>query len=376
MTLLSKPTPLFTSSTIRHSLLGAGLVSITLLSGCGGSGGGDYSVSDVQPISVAVRNATEKTVVPKVAHFTTQTELLHSNATSFCQTPTESDLEHLQEAYKSTALAWHRIAMYNFGPLQQDILFPRIHRIESMRQRGTDYTVTVRNDLKNFISDTSLDNNFSNKNFQFVGLLPIEVALFENQQTGETNLASVYRSFEQASRKCAYLTGLTNELNEQAHAVRDEWQTEYPNDNYPETLSYQDQLLNNQLNDDIAAQNRYIVAIQEHLDYIKSRKLNGILDAQLSGLTYQQILTSLDSIESFMRAQSDSDYRFFEHMQTLGDTQAIETVETNLAQAKKFAKQQDRQQLAITLGALDGNFKREVPDALDITLGINFSDGD
>lgn len=368
--------PLLIRQITRHSLLGASLVSITLLNGCGGSDGGSYTLSDAEPISVAVRNATEKTVVPEIGQFATQTQQLDSKVTDFCQTPTEPKLTDLQEVYKSTALAWHRIAMYNFGPLHQDVLFPRIHRIESMRQRGTDYSDTVRNDLNNFVSDSNLDNNFADKNFQFVGLLPIEIALFENQQTGATALSSVFTSFEQVPRKCLYLQGLTTDLQQQARSVLDEWQTDYPNPSLAEPQSYQAQLLNNQLNDDLPAENRYIIAIQEHLDYIKTRKLNGTLDAQLSGLTYEQILASLEAIEHFMRAEDDSDYRFFEHMQALGDTQAVETVETNLAQAKQFAQQQDRQQLAIALGALDGNFKREVPDALETTLGINFSDGD
>jgi hypothetical protein len=32
--------------------------------------------------------------------------------------------------------------------------------------------------------------------------------------------------------------------------------------------------------------------------------------------------------------------------------------------------------LEISLGYLDGNFKREIPDSLELDLGINFSDGD
>ena len=37
---------------------------------------------------------------------------------------------------------------------------------------------------------------------------------------------------------------------------------------------------------------------------------------------------------------------------------------------------QNEEMLEITLGFLAGNFKREIPDGLNVVLGINFGDRD
>jgi len=54
----------------------------------------------------------------------------------------------------------------------------------------------------------------------------------------------------------------------------------------------------------------------------------------------------------------------------------VTTVRTNLTAARTAVATENRSDLAIAIGLLDGNFKREIPDSLNVTLSINFTDGD
>jgi hypothetical protein len=47
-----------------------------------------------------------------------------------------------------------------------------------------------------------------------------------------------------------------------------------------------------------------------------------------------------------------------------------------MSSAKQALTNNNQAEFEIYSGILDGNFKREIPDALGVTLGINFSDGD
>jgi hypothetical protein len=59
-----------------------------------------------------------------------------------------------------------------------------------------------------------------------------------------------------------------------------------------------------------------------------------------------------------------------------GFTEQVAIVETNLGAAMQAAAAENRSELAAATGLLDGNFKREIPDSLEVELGVNFTDGD
>ena len=63
-------------------------------------------------------------------------------------------------------------------------------------------------------------------------------------------------------------------------------------------------------------------------------------------------------------------------MKIKGNENFIPAVESSIEQVRQSIADQNVDMLEITLGFLDGNFKREIPDGLNVDLGINFSDGD
>jgi hypothetical protein len=63
-------------------------------------------------------------------------------------------------------------------------------------------------------------------------------------------------------------------------------------------------------------------------------------------------------------------------MASTGSQNAVAAVEDSIVQVRQAIANRDIDMLEISLGFLDGNYKREIPDSLELDLGINFSDGD
>ena len=63
-------------------------------------------------------------------------------------------------------------------------------------------------------------------------------------------------------------------------------------------------------------------------------------------------------------------------MQASGNQTSVDTVRSNLAMARDSISDLDATSFNSAAALLDGNFKREIPDSLDVNLGINFTDGD
>ena len=67
---------------------------------------------------------------------------------------------------------------------------------------------------------------------------------------------------------------------------------------------------------------------------------------------------------------------FYAYMTAAGHQASVDTVKANIAAAKQALQDKDQAGYEAAIGLLDGNFKREIPTALSVSLGLNFSDGD
>jgi len=74
--------------------------------------------------------------------------------------------------------------------------------------------------------------------------------------------------------------------------------------------------------------------------------------------------------------EADLTVSFIGLMDVTGFQVAIGSVKSNIAEIRQSIENEDAAMLDIALGKLDGNFKREIPDGLEVELGINFTDGD
>lgn len=326
-------------------------------------------------LNFALNNVIEKNIVPAISTFKEETDLLQTNATTFCASLNQANLTALQAQWKMLSLQWHRVVMYNLGPLNDDLIFPVINFIESMRQHGTNYTNTVRGELAARLSDATTLNQtyFDSLSFTRVGILALEVLIFEDSNgVHSTDTSLIVSDYQANSRKCDYLTGMIQLLSRHANTLNDGWQINFSSTGKP----FKEILLKGELENGAESVPALITAIQKYLDYLKKRKLEVILDAQIADFFYQNISSALNEIEKMLQGSGADDFRFFDQMISIGFIEQVNIVKSNLAKAKQAALNENRSELTTAIGLLDGNFKREIPDGLNVTLGINFSDGD
>lgn len=322
-----------------------------------------------------MQSTVDYTIVPAFVGFREAAEGLRAEVDVFCAAPDGPGLELVQADWRTLSSAWNTVAAYNLGPLDDDVVTPRILFIESMRQRGIDYTDTVREAYAAALStDATLDAAyFDALTFNQVGLLALEVLVFEDARAGHSQLPDdVVADYLAEPRKCGYLRGVADLLVEDARTVETGW-----TESFLGGEPFRDAMLGTSLPDGREPIVGLLIALQQHLDYVKVRKLEGTLDAQLSGNFYPNLTATLIALEALLEQPApDEAVGIFDFMLAKGLDEDVELVRTNLATAKQAALAEDRTALTAAIALLDGNLKREIPDGLGVELGINFSDGD
>jgi predicted lipoprotein len=328
--------------------------------------------------STAVTEIIDLTVIPATEDFLQQAQQLSSLSDSFC-TPsaTEDKLTALQTQWQTTTEAWYHLLPYNFGPMINDEVSPEYIFIDSLRERGSDYTSTVRNDISTMLDSTDdlTESVFSNKTNTLLGLLPLEIVLFEQSETQSNSNSDIVAEFTAEPRKCDILSGYANQLLSRAENIESGWNTAYKTSGE----SYRNLLLNGGLEDldnedGKSAINKLIVATQEVLDYSKRREIANKAGV-LSGHTWTLMLSLINSVETLIEGDEQATESFADLIAQNYPSYLI-TIRSNIAQAKQNITDQDADAFHATAGQLDGNIKRELSEGLEITLGTNFSDGD
>lgn len=348
--------------------------SLLLLVSCGGERTNDPLEANADSLSLALEEAVNKTIVPTVEGFAQKSQQFNETSTAFCSAPTAAKLGQLQQHWKTLSKQWYKLAVYNFGPVNDDLVFPKINFIDSLRQRGIDYTVTVQNEISSDISGTArLDvAYFSNKDFNRVGLLALELLSFETANSEHSKDAQdIVDEYRSTTRKCDLLKGLSAHHLSTANYIRRGWQSTHLSTG----KSYKSLFLNNQLANDDKPVPLLITAIQTHLDYLAKRNV-ATIGAKAADYSYDNIKASIDEIKQLLNGASNAQASFFDIMTGSGAENSVAIVKDNIIAIEASLQSKNSTQLNANLGLLDGNFKREIPNGLDVELGINFTDGD
>lgn len=316
------------------------------------------------PVDVLVSGITQEQILVDVAAFEAQTEALHEAATTFCEAPATDDLSAARTQWQKTAESWYRVQLFNFGPADADPVFPLFTFIDSLRLRGMDYTESLRSRQQTLLSgDEKLDEAFfTGLHFDEVGLLALEVALF-----ADDDLVAAY---ENEPRRCELLLGLCEQLRARARVLQRGWSDDYEDSGRP----FADLLREGDLPNGRYPLVQIVISAQEYLDYLHDRKVVN-LAGKVSNTSWELLAAALDAIEQLLQGDIEGG-SIIDWMQRLGDPAAAQKVEDDLEVARAALKDQDVEAFEAALATLDGDFKREVPDALGIQLGLNFTDGD
>ena len=364
-----------------RALRGAGLrpaalcvALLILLLNCGGSRQNDPPVASDENLQLALEQTIDNAVLPAVADFYQQAAAYADTAQGFCSQLNETGLQALQAQWRLVFLQWYRLANYNFGPLTSDIVFPAYTFIDSLRLRGTDYTETVRSEISTDMAASWELNDawFAGKTFQRVGLLALESLSFETAASEHSQaVADILAEYGNAPRKCDILQGLARQLAARAESVYLGWVDDFSDSGE----AYRDLFLSAQLDDGAAPLSLLIVSVQEYMDYLHGRNVV-LIGGQISAAIWDAMAASIDEVALLLEGSENTSVSFADIMESTGNLVALETVRATIAAARQSITDQDASVLEIRLGQLDGHFKREIPDSLDIELGINFSDGD
>lgn len=350
------------------------LFFLLFLSACGGERENDAVKVTEDSLGRALEESVDKKIVPTTEEFSLRVSQFNASADGFCNATDENKLSVLQESWRSLSSQWYKLAIYNFGPVNDDVVFPKIIFIDSLRLRGTDYTETVRTTITNMNSsaDTLDETFFDSLTFQKVGLLALELLVFETASS-EHSVSSIdiVAEYQNLPRKCEILQGMAKQIEKHATYIRDGWLLIHKNTGKP----FRTVFLNNELQDGTEPLAALIVSVQSHLDYLQKRNVATVA-AQIADYSWESITASIDEIDVLLNGTNDTTISFFSLMESAGFENAVELVKDNISTVRQTIQDRDAALLEIVLGKLDGNFKREIPSGLKVELGINFTDGD
>jgi len=347
---------------------------LLLLIGCGGAHTNDPLEKNVDSLSLALEETVNKVIIPTVDQFSQQSQHFKDSSDTFCNTPNTSHLTQLQQSWKSLSKQWYKLAIYNFGPVNDDLIFPKINFIDSLRQRGINYTETVRTEITADLNNTAdlNANYFSAKDFNRVGILALELLSFETAGNNHSKQAQeILDEYVSTPRKCELLKGLSNFHLNIAKYIKNGWNTAHLSTGKP----YKTLFLTNTLANDDKPITVLITSIETHLDYLAKRNI-ATVGAQVANYSYENISSSIAEIKAVLQGGEQAKASIYDIMSSSEDKISVAIVKSNIAAIETSLQNKNSIQLKSNLGLLNGNFKLEIPSALNIELGINFTDGD
>lgn len=329
----------------------------------------DVSAKGLQQV---VAYSVDTVIIPNINQWHQASVSFNDSSKSFCQAPNKQQLVELQNEWKELSIYWNNVVMFDFGPFRSNLFIQKIHFVESKRQRGKNYSSTVRDRLNQRLNDDIELNekHFANLNFNLVGMSALELMLFEDFTTSKTDSNSILNNFQQNPRSCQLLTGMSNLNKNIATYVKKGWLQ-----GTDEQPSYRTLFLNNNLLSGKPAKTTLIFAMQDYFRYINQRKLSGKLDAKLSATTYPNMLAGLYAIEDLFTAKGGT-LSLQKYLYAQGKQETSDKFIALLATAKQQAKQQNRDGMILTYNSLTKMLETDIPHSLGVNFGMNFTDGD
>ncbi len=370
-----------TSAVLKSIALASVLLSpALLLSACGGTS--SSSSTGNTELNVAATEVIDNTIIPAATRFQQQVEDLVSESQSFCSASntTTDNLATLQQQWIEANLAWYELLPYRFGPMINSEVLPTYIFIDNYRQRGNDAHDTIRGKIDALItanSDAAYNAELSTLGANSQGLLALEIALFEEAASQSQLAPDIAAEFLNSPRKCQLLNDFASKLLTRANDVQQGWTNDYRETG----ISYRDLIVNNQLEDVLddeageLAIKKITISVQEFYDYLGKRDV-ATNAAQLSDSIWQALEKSLANTEELLAGTTATNLSLNAIMANNRFEQTVLDITDNIQTLRSAFEEENIVDMKAAAAILDGNFKREIPEALNINLGLNFSDGD
>jgi hypothetical protein len=115
--------------------------------------------------------------------------------------------------------------------------------------------------------------------------------------------------------------------------------------------------------------------VQEFYDYIANRNITTDV-AQLSESIWQVLDNSLNITEELLQGTDSTTVSLNSIMNNNRFEQTVINIQENIKTMRSALEEENNTDMVAAAAILDGNFKRDLSTALNIELGLNFSDGD
>ena len=313
-----------------------------------------------------VEYSTDQTIIPNIKQWRNQAAQLVKQSKRFCAQPEPAGLQATQQQFKQLYRAWNRVLPFDFGPLRDNLFTPKVHFIESTRQRGRDYSNPIKAHIQQVVDGgQTLDAAyFDGLKFTLVGMPALEIMLFDAPSR------ALLAQYQSSPRQCALLEGLSALNLRHADYVLQGWTGS--NQDQP---NYRQLFLNNQSDDGEKSIVKLIFAMQDYLRYVHQRKLPNQLDATRSGMSYENLAAGLQAVSTLF-SQNGAGISMAAYLKQQGKADVADTFMDWIHQSESAIQQQDMGDLARLYGRMIRALERDIPQAMGVDLGINFTDGD
>lgn len=325
----------------------------------------DTTSSDKPDLEATVVALADEAILPAAEAFDTSADELSVSIATLCQNPDEAAVEAARGQWRKTSEAWNRFNVYDFGPVTEGITPPDafIDSFKAFRQ-GKSYVETLREELRTLVAqgtDVS-GEDLSGWNFQRVGLVAIEVALFETATEPPDPAASaVAAELAAQPHKCTYLVKQAELLAQRAGELRVAWA--------PDGGDYRSTFIS-ATNDALGG---VLSGAGGHLEYFELRSI-ATQGYPISGQAHANIGASLDEVEAFLVAGgADS---LSTRLDEARAPEVVTAIADRIAAARAAIAGENPEALGAELVGLDIILREDIPLALGIELGLNFTDGD
>lgn len=308
----------------------------------------------------------DRVVISNAKNWRLSANLFYKTTQSFCDKGKtgikNADLSSVKVRYQDLARQWHQNIMFDFGPMRDNLFFPKVHFVDSMRQRGKDYSATIQSHFKQRLADNkALDHQyFSKLKFTLVGMPALEQLIYTNSA----------QSFNNA-RQCQLLTGLAKLNADNSDYVVNGWLKPAQQTG----LNFREIYQTNKFADGEPALTKLIFALQDYLRYVRQRKINGKLDYALSGLEYENMAIGLKTVMTTLSAKN-SGYGLTDYMIKANKAEVVNAFTNKANQALDAIEKRDLTAIAASYSDLIKMLEKDIPQALGVNLGMNFVDGD
>lgn len=158
-----------------------------------------------------VTNVASNYIIPAYNNYKNQTTDLKSAISTFTSSPTEANLTNCQTIWKTTALAWQDVAMLEFGPAEGMSL-------KSQTNIFPVDTTLIKSNISSNSYNLQLPSNFDAK-----GLQSLDYLLF----LPNLSASQIVDYYTNTTHAKTYINTVATELNTNATAVYNEWNSTY-----------------------------------------------------------------------------------------------------------------------------------------------------